>query len=1008
MRRRLTSLGLLAFLGLGTIAFAQVTGVVNDGNNFPESDVEVTVKGTDKVAYTDENGNFNIDAKVGDTLVINGKEFKVTSTNLGALKYADDADLKEVVVLGYGLTSTKPKSMAASTTVSSEVLANRPNATFLNSLQGSAPGISINSASGSPGSGKINVRIRGLSSLVASTDPLYVIDGLISSGSQFRNLNANDIETVSVLRDAQGTAIYGNRGANGVVVITTKGGKFNSGLTVNYDALTSFNLIPKTDYNLASSQELLKIHQTYGSGLGGQMTDDQIAAYQTNTDWSKEFLRIGAGQQHNVGLKFGGENIAVYSSVGYLESEGNVKATDFKRFTFRNNVNGKSSNGRFNYSSQVAIGYSKRNQLDQETNSGIDNNVVQNPLFGTLLSPATLAPYRFANGRDMYNQIGSNTSGRSAWILQDIINGGLKNRFTETSILANVSGNYKLTDWLSVGNRTGVDYRQHERNFARTPNGYLSVNVAASQGAQYGGFEDFINTKDFTFSSVTNITFDKQFGDHSITVAAYLDYLKAHYQTTAQRVNGLDPLNWSFGSGDGYVPFNPATPNLYQRTASADKLNAGTLAYFGTLDYDYAGKYGISATARRDGSYRFSKDNRWETFWSVAGRWNLEKEAFLEGTSVRMLKLRASYGTTGNQNLLITADNLNPLFGGANLYKTLNNTQTGYLNLPGYNLVQLENPTLKWEKSVQTNIGLDFSIFNGLVDGNIDVYDKRTERMFSSLALSASNGQYTLRGNNGEMSNKGIEVGLKFNIVNKDDFKFDVFANYAYNKNKIESLASEDLTSDNVNAIGDVAYQWHLYKYVGVNPDTGEQQFLDKDGNITEEPTAADRQLTGKSYYAPVQGGFGFNIDYKGFYLGTLFSFQTGGWSYDNFYSWLMDPSTAAAYNGSADMLNGWSTTNRNTNTPSIKANNISSEGSSDRFLYKTDFLRLKNVAVGYNFTKKQLQSLPVKSMRIFVSAENIVTWTDWKGYDPEPIQSYSLGVYPNPRSISLGFNVEF
>ncbi|MEG0697800.1 MAG: TonB-dependent receptor plug domain-containing protein, partial [Algoriella sp.] len=500
---------------------------------------------------------------------------------------------------------------------------------------------SINSASGSPGSGKINVRIRGLSSLAANTDPLYVIDGLISSGSQFRNLNSNDIETVSVLRDAQGTAIYGNRGANGVVVITTKSGKYNSGLLVNYDVLTSFNLIPKTDYNLASSKELLTIHKISGIGAGASMTDDQIANYSTNTDWGKEFLKVAASQQHNIGLKFGGENVTVYSSAGYLEAAGNIKSTDFKRFTFRNNVTGRSSNGRFNYSSQVAIGYSKRNQLDQETNSGIDNNVVQNPLFGTLLSPATLAKYSFVNGRDMYNQIGSNTSGRSAWILSDIINGGIKNRFTETSIIANVNGNYKLTDWLSVGNRTGVDYRNHERLFARTPNGYLSVNVAASQNAQFGGNEDITNTKDFTFSSVSNITFDKQFGDHSLTVAAYLDYLKAHYQTSTQRVNGLDPLNWSFGSGDGYVPFNPATPNIYQRTATADKLNAGTLAYFGTLDYDYAGKYGLSGVVRRDGSYRFSKENRWETFWSVAGRWNIDQEEFLKGNStISDLKFR--------------------------------------------------------------------------------------------------------------------------------------------------------------------------------------------------------------------------------------------------------------------------------------------------------------------------------------------------------------------------------
>ncbi|MCJ8497182.1 SusC/RagA family TonB-linked outer membrane protein [Chryseobacterium salipaludis] len=917
-------------------------------------------------------------------------------------------DIEEVVVLGYSKTSTKAKSTAASTTISSEVLENRPNISFLNSVQGAAPGIQINAASGSPGSGKIDVRIRGLASLNASTDPLYVIDGLATSGNQFRNLNPNDIETISVLRDAQATSIYGNRGANGVVIITTKGGRFNSGLRLSYDALTSFSTYPESDYNLADAKQLLTIHKNYGAGLGATLTDEQINNYPTNTDWNKEFFRVGMLQQHNLGIRFGGENIAAYSSLGYLDSEGSLLGTDFKRFTFRNNLNGKSKNNRFTYNSQLAVGYSKRHQLDQETNGDISNNVVQNPLFGPVLAPATLQPYPFINGQDMYNQIKGSTSGRSTWILQDIIRGGIANKFTETSVLANAAADYKLTDYLSVGNKTGIDFKESDREFARTPTGYLSVNVAAGQQAQYGGLEDLTNTKDFTVSSVTNLTYNQSFDEHSLTVGAYLDYIKGHYISKGQRQNGLNPLNWELGAGTGYVPFNPATPNLYRPTVNAFKYNAGTLAYFATVDYDYASKYGLSGVVRRDGSYRFSEENRWETFWSVAGRWNIDREDFLEGSSVRMLKLRASYGTQGNQNLFKGTNNMNPLFVRPNMVRDVLSTNTGYGNLPGFGVGVIANENLKWEKISQFNVGLDFGLFNNKLEGNFDYYIKKTSDMFNDISISAVTSLYTINGNNGEMENRGVEGLLRYNVIRNNDIKVSVFANAAYNKNKILAMDTEDLQDDIVNAIGGVAYQWHLYPFVGVNPDTGEQQFLDINGNITEEPTEGDRRLTGKSYLPKLSGGFGVDLDYKGFYFNALFTYQTGGWIYDNLYSWLMDPSTAASYNGSADLLNSWTPNNTNTNIPAIDAYNAGTEGSSDRFLYKSDYLRLKNASIGYGFTKDQLGNLPIKALRVFAQAENIYTWTEWKGFDPEPIGQFSLGIYPNPKTFSVGFNVEF
>jgi len=928
-------------------------------------------------------------------------------------KKLNEEKIEEVVVLGYSKTSTKAKSSAASVTIGSETLENRPNISVLNSIQGTAPGIVANSASGSPGSGKFNIIIRGLSSLNGSTDPLYVIDGIITSGSQFRNLNPNDIDTFSILKDAQATAIYGNRAANGVVVITTKGGKFNAKLRISYDGLTSFASVPKTNYDMSNGQQLLQIQKNANGGEGATRSQSYIDNFTTNTDWRKLFSRVAMTQQHTVSISAGGENISNFISLGYVDSEGTTRATDFKRFTLRNNLNGKSNDGRLTFGAILGLGFSKRNQLDDETNTAIQANTVQNPLFGTVLSAPYLAAPTFSNGLGLFNQIGqASANGNGAYILYDNIMGGIRNQFTETSVTANVNANYKLTDDLSIGNRTGIDYKNYQRQFARAANGYLSLVVAAGQGAKYGGFEQFNTVNDLTVNSTTNITYNHSFGDHTVTAAAYMDYIRVNWQSYTQQQNGLDPLVWEFGAGTGYVPFNPATPNIYRPSASALKVNAGTLAYFGTLDYDYQGKYGVSGVIRRDGSYRFPKENRWETFWSVAGRWNIDQESFMEDSGFNLLKLRASIGTTGNQNLFAVANNTNILTVGPVSYLDYNgpnpSTAPGYQSLPGYYLANLGNQNLQWEQVKQLDLGLDFN-YKGLVEGTFDYYQKRTSRLFNSIPVTYVTGVGSLRGNNGVMDNKGVEGSLRVNVIRKSKTKLSLFANMGYNSNKIISMATNDLNGDAVDGVGGPADQWHLYPYLGVNPANGEQLFLDINGNVTETPTASDRRLTGKSPMPKYTGGFGFNFSHDGFFVDALFSYQKGGYIYDNLYSWVMNPSYAVSgLNVSSDLLNAWTPNNINTTVPSLTAVNATLEGSSDRFLYKSDFLRLKNVSIGYTFSKNSLGNLPVNSIKVFAQAENIYTFTGWKGFDAEPITSYSLNVYPNPKTVSLGVNVDF
>lgn len=929
---------------------------------------------------------------------------------------AKEKKIEEVVILGYSKTATKAKDVTASTTISSEVIENRPNVSFLNSLQGAAPGISVASFSGSPGSAKIDVIIRGLSSLNAATTPLYVIDGLSSNSTQFRNINPNDIESISVLKDAAATSIYGNRGANGVVIINTKQGKFNSGIKFSYSGTTGMSVYPKNKYEMANAKQALTLDNLVGYGLGSTMTPDEIANFTTNTDWNKYFFHPALTQQHDLGVSFGGEKVSVYTSLGYLNQGGLVPTTDFKRFTLRNNIRGKSANDRFSFNSQIAVGYSKRNQLDQEVNSGINANVIQNPLHGSLIGLPYLTPNQFNNGYDLFNAIGTSFSyGNNIYVLEDVLKrNSLPSWFTETSLLANIAASYKVTPALTLSNKAGIDYKSNDRVFARSPWSYLALAVQSSRpGEAFGGFERVSNDKDFTFNNVVSLNYSKLFNDkHNLDLGVYFEYMKAHYLFNQYQQNGLDPRTYVPGAGTGYVStiLNPVNGSIsYAHTTSASKIDAGSLAAFATLDYDYAGKYGLSGVVRRDASYRFVNDLKWATFWSAAGRWNIDKEEFMNGSTFDLLKLRASYGTQGNQNLVDPVSGFNPIFLGSNLVRDLSTTAIGYNNVAGsFYTSQVANVILQWEEISQFNVGLDFRLLGRRLEGNVDYYIKKTNQLYNDVNSSAINGFYVYQGNNGGLKNQGIEGLLRYRFINKDDAKLSLFVNVAYNKNTITNLENPQITGSLINEVGGTAYQWNLYHYVGVNPDNGNLLFLDKDGNNTEAPTDADRIKTGKSYLPKYQGGFGLNAEYKGFFLDTLFSFQKDTWKYDNELAWIMDPGAIGDYNVSSQLLNAWSSTNTTSNVPSLFAANVALDGNSDRYLTDASFLRFKSFTVGYSIPSKKLANTPIKSFKIFVQGENMFVWTKWKGFDPEGFTTFPLGAYPNPRTISLGTNIEF
>lgn len=1031
-------------------SFAQektVSGVISDKTG-PLPGANVVVKGTNRSAQADFDGKFAIKAKQGEVLVISFVGMQDTQVTVGAANtinvklQASENILNEVVVSGYGKTETKARQIGAVQTVSSKTIANRPNVNVLQSLQGQLAGTNIALGSGQPGTNKIDVIIRGESSLNASTDPLYVIDGIPLTQAFFRNLNPNDIDTVTVLKDASATAVYGNRGTNGVILITTKRAGFDEALSINYSSSYGTSEFRGDKYNLVNAQEHLRIQQMWGDGPGFDGSSPQnlqtganmfdidptnLAAYKVNTKWKDVFFRIGTTQSHDLSLTAGSKNMTNYTSVGYYDQQGIIPTSSFKRFTLRSNFTGKSSNDKFNYGLNVGLTYSRRQQLEQETRAGINNNVLQNPLQGYLTSAAYYDPAVYVSGQQLFDDYGSASLDLVPYMLLDLYRkNSAPSFFDEYKTLLSGTLGYKLTKDLTYTVTAGADYTEDKRVFAIGPEAYLSIIRAAGAGQAYHGLETQRSQREFMFDFVNRLNYKRIFAEkHTLDISAYTEYLKAHRKSFVFQQIGLNPLTWEPGAGTGYIPWTSAAGLSYLPSVGAGEVEAGVFSYFGTLDYDYDSKYGLAATIRRDATYRFVDDNKWGTFWSVAGRWNISKENFLKDvTFIKDLKLRASYGTTGNQNITARGedDSQSTIFYLPSAVRDLNSSQTGYPNNGSFGVATYANKDLRWETTAQFNVGIDFNLMSRLT-GSFDWYNKLTTDLYQETRVSASNGipattlapPNTLYRNNGALRNQGYELSLKYDIFKDTKFKLSVFANGAFNDNEIASLGILDdgtgfyrFLDDYVHKKGQVASQYYLVPYLGVNPANGNLLFLDINGNPTENPTDDDRRTTNKNYLPRYQGGFGFNSSYEGFFLDASFVYSKDFYKFDTDYSSLMDITNVNPFPVSRDLMNAWTPTNTSSNIPSWNATNQLSANISDRFLRDASFIRLRNVTFGYDVPAKFLKDTFIKGCRFRLQGENILTWTKWKGFDPETFTTGGTGYFPTPKTYTFGVDINF
>jgi TonB-linked SusC/RagA family outer membrane protein len=988
-------------------SFAQektITGKVTE-EGLPIPGVNVVVKGTTRSTQTDFDGNFAIKASAGEVLefMFVGMKTKVVtvgaSSAVNVIMETDAYELSGVVVEGYRQT-TKTKSNIASTTINAESIEGRPNASFVQTLQAQIPGLSISTGSGQPGSSS-TIILRGVGSINGSIEPLFVIDGVPQNGDIFRSLNPNEIQSVSVLKDAGATSIYGNRGANGVIVVKTKMGKFNTGLNFTYVATTGVSEMQSHKYNMMSAQELLSIEKVRGIGMGASMSQSEIDAYSVNTDWSDVFFRTGVQQSHTLSISGGGENLASFTSLGYSETQGILINTDLQKFNFRNNVTGKTNNGKFSYGSNININFSKRNEGSNIGTSDVNQNYV----LGALISAPYVDKGLYTTSSDLSDLYESNgTLLYTPLMLMDKAK-YFKYTTDELKAIASLNGMYKITDDLSVLSTLGVDYRHDVTNMFDPANTFNS-NLFVADG-QIGGSDQNVNTRVLLANVNAQLRYQKTFAEkHTIEGSVFTEYFKAHYRTFGFLKRGLDPKTGTPGNDTGYVPFDSANPSWYLPTVSASVINAGLFSYFGQVDYDYDSRFGFSGTLRRDASYRFNTTNKWGTFWSVAGRWNIDKESFMENSVFDVLKLRASYGTTGNQN--ISGESM---FNLPSASRSLYGSATGYANQLGYGVLTLGNDALKWETIYQGNIGLDFELFNHKLRGSIDVYEKTTKDLYQPIRISAVNAITSINANFGDLRNRGAELLLSYDVIKNDNLSLSLNFNGAYNKNEVTTMPEEnswDGSSLTTNFVGDLLNQFYVIPYAGVNRLNGNLLFLDTQGNYTETPDlTTDRRKTGKSAIPVYHGGFGFDLDYKGFFLSTLFSYVGDIYRMDWDYEGLMDAPNIGQFNLSADVLNYWTPTNTVTSIPSLTASNLATDDYSDRFLYDASYVRLRNVSFGYNFPKKMLGE-SFSSLKLFVQGENLHTWSKWKGWDAESTRGADVNAYPTPKMVTFGVEVKF
>jgi len=965
-----------------------VTGkVTGSDDGLPIPTVSVFLKGTNNGIPTDLEGNYRLTIpSTGGILVFRYLGYITQEVEIGdksiinVVLVPDTKFLGDVVVTGYG-EYEKKKFSGSAAQVSAEAVKDIPMSNFEQMLQGQAAGLLVQSSSGQPGSAAA-ITIRGVNSISSGITPLFVVDGVPVSAAQFASMNPNDFESTNVLKDASATAMYGSRGANGVVVITTKKGKPGQpSFTYSYQygwnqQLTRDDFLPVMNGRQKVDFELL----TGGSGLSGLSSEELDRLRNIDTDWVQEIFRVGKLQSHEITASGGNENTTFYISGNYFTQEGHVVNTGLDRYTLRANV--KNQSGKFDFGTNFSLGYTEQ-QTTQEGNAFIGS-----PLNAIYWANPYETPYD-----DEGNYTAIRTTQPNP--VQELLENPTTNNTVR--VVANVNMGYDLAFMPGLSARTnwGVDFRDAEGRTFIQPDTYSGQQSTGNQGSLSRG-----NSRTASFVGTTSLNYERVFdNDHELNIGLY------------QEMNFTDFSSFNF-TGFGIVGRlqneNSITAgtnsNGYIPTVGGNGVQSSLASFFMLADYGIDDKYFFNASIRRDGSSKFGENNKFATFYSLGGSWIVSDEDFLANSSfIESLKLRASFGTAGNQNI---GD-----FG----FIALVNTFTGnpYDGLPGKTLANVPNPNLKWESKQSFNVGVDFEVLSSKITGSIDYFVDDTKDLLMNTQLSRTTGFASQPQNVGQIRNSGVELSIKTTNFRTADFSWETSANFSYIKNEVVKLAdgNDIISGTTILREGESIFSSYVVPYVGVNPANGDALYLDIDGNITNQYDPDDRRV-GKPRQAPYFGGFTNTFRYKGLTLSAFFNWVYGNEVYNNEATNIENP-TYFVDGMAASLLNAWQTPGQVTDVPRIQTvNGLTTnpyQSGTTRYIEDGSYLRLRNVSLSYNIPTDVVQTWGMQNVRVYVQGQNLWTATKFTGTDPETATGTFIGaVYPALRTYTVGINVGF
>jgi TonB-dependent starch-binding outer membrane protein SusC len=993
MKKTTSILLCLLFFTLKIAAQETVSGKVQNNSGAPLPGA--TVKSKNDITNSNASGEFTIKAQVGENLEITF--IGMTPINTKAVKGMVIEMSKgvktetELIVTGYA-TKSKRSNTGSAATVTIDDIRTQPIASFDQLLQGQAPGLDVKAGSGQPGRGA-DVIIRGKGSINGSNTPLYIIDGIEVRPGDFSTMNQGDFESVTVLKDASSTAIYGSRGAGGVIVVTTKKGK-NGKTKYSYDVQLGTSRLPKNKLELMNTQEKLDFELNIAGNPYG-WTPAEVADFRLiNTDWYKEVFQDGKMQSHQLSASGGTDKTTFYTSFGYYNEEGITINTGIKRYTGRLNVSHSEN--------RVKMGVNLTGGWSDFRGTGEGNQSVGAPL-NTVIWGLPYEPSKNPDGT-YYNSVQF-----PFWInpVEELVENG--DNSWQLKFNGNVFLEYKLP-WLknlTYKINAGGDYSQIE-GFAITNKG--------TQGALQNGQL----TAAFQNEGTLGRSLDRRFRStitNSLTYKTYLDKQENHSLTTSiaqefikrtgrsQNFTGYGLLN-PFKNEAGLVAGTAANGYIPVVGGGFPQDNAIS-SFFGSADYSFKDKYYLSLAGRTDGSSRLSPKNRWTQYGSIGAAWIVSDEIFFNVKAISFLKLKASYGAVGNSEGIGDFPYLQQYGRG-----TYSGNGTLQIN-------RLGNTDLTWEKRRTANIGIEFEILKRRIRGTVEYYNSLTKGLyFAPIVPATSGGNGNVLTNGGDMANNGIEFNLGFKIVDGKSFRWAIDANYGYNKNTIKSLPNNQnfqlYQSFQALQVGKPFGSFYLVDYAGVNPANGNSQYRKQsDKSLTETYDANDLTVLGTSD-APHNGGLTNTFSYKGLELSAFFVFSYGNYVYNNarynveFYQY-----TTSGFARNA--LNAWTTAGQVTNFPRIDE---ATEGQTTRFLEKGDYWRLRNVMLSYNLPKKIIERLKIQNLRMFVQGQNLYTRHNFQGWDPEVSTivnsdagsnaAVSGAQYPSLKSMNIGVNITF